>query len=62
MSTWDFSALTGDPAPVELDGFFDEDADDMMPNQLEDMRATPVGGTYAVDLGAGGVLVYRRIS
>jgi hypothetical protein len=33
-----------------------------VPNQIEDMLATPVGGTYSVDLGAGGVLTYTRVA
>lgn len=59
---WNFSALTGDSEPVALEDFFEEDSEDLMPGQLEDMRATPVGETYSVDMGAGGVLTYKRVS
>jgi hypothetical protein len=59
---WDFSDLTGDTTPVALDDFFPEDSEDLFPNQLEEMRATPVGATYSVDLGAGGTRTYTRVS
>jgi hypothetical protein len=56
----DTSDLSGDPTPIALDAFIEiNEENPLLPEEVEALRALPVGGKAHLGIGGGEVVIVR---